>query len=228
MSKHVTAPALAVDVRELLHQPGAHKHVVLRAALPDLATPVASVPAGSPVTVDAELESVVEGLLVTGKVGATVALRCVRCLRDVEHELEVDVRELFGGSGDEEDEGYAVLPGDRLSLDTMVRDALVLAFPPFPLCRPDCAGLCPECGADRNADGFARRQDERPDHRTGSGGFGGARTRLVDCGHGEPGSTDPRWAALAGLRQATEPEGFGEPQRGAPMNKEEDVARPEA
>jgi len=210
MSKHVTAPALAVDVRELLHQPGARKHVVLRAALPDLATPVASVPAGSPVTVAAELESVVEGLLVTGKVGATVALRCVRCLRDVEHELEVDVRELFGDSGsrsaslgprDEEDEGYAVLPGDRLPLDTMARDALVLAFPPFPLCRPDCAGLCPECGADRNA---------------------------VDCGHGGRDATDPRWAALAGLRQDIEPEGFGEPQGGAPMNKEEDVARPEA
>jgi uncharacterized protein len=195
MSKHVTAPALAVDVRELLQQPGAHKHVVLRSVLPDLATPVASVPAGSPVTVDAELESVVEGLLVTGKVGATVALRCVRCLRDVDHELEVDVRELFGGSGsgsaslgprDEEDEGYAVLADDRLPLDTMVRDAVVLAFPQFPLCRPDCAGLCPECGADRN---------------------------LADCGHGVPGATDPRWAALAGLRQALE---------------EEDVARPEA
>jgi uncharacterized protein len=187
MSKHVTASALAVDVRELLQHPGAHKHVVLRAVLPDLATPVASVPAGSPVIVDAELESVVEGLLVTGKVGATVVLRCVRCLRDVEHELEADVRELFGlGSRDEEDEGYAVLPDDRLPLDTMVRDAVVLAFPPFPLCRPDCAGLCPECGADRNA---------------------------IDCGHGGPGATDPRWAALAGLRHALE---------------EEDVARPEA
>jgi uncharacterized protein len=202
MSKHVTAPALAVDVRELLQQPGAHKHVVLRAALPDLATPVASVPAGSPVTVDAEIESVVEGLLVTGKVGATVALHCVRCLRDVEHDLEVDVRELFGlGGRDEEDEGYAVLPGDRLPLDTMARDALVLAFPPFPLCRPDCAGLCPQCGADRNT---------------------------VDCGHGGTGATDPRWAALAGLRRELESEGFGEPQRGAPMTKEEDVARPEA
>jgi uncharacterized protein len=185
MSKHVTAPALAVDVRELLQQPGAHKHVVLRAALPDLVTPVASVPAGSPVTVDAELESVAEGLLVTGKVGATVALRCVRCLRDVEHELEVDVRELFGGSGHEEDEGYAVLPGDRLPLDTMVRDALVLAFPPFPLCRPDCAGLCPECGADRNSD---------------------------DCGHRGPGATDQRWAALAGLRRELEEEDIARPE----------------
>jgi uncharacterized protein len=197
MSKHVTAPALAVDVRELLQKPGAHKHVVLRAPLPDLATPVASVPADSPVTVDAEVESVVEGLLVTGKVRATVALRCVRCLRDVDHDLEVDVRELFSGSGsrsaglgprdgEDEDEGYAVLPDDRLPLDTMARDALVLAFPAFPLCRPDCAGLCPECGADRNT---------------------------TDCGHGEPGIHDPRWAALAGLRQELE---------------EEEVARPEA
>ena len=195
MSKHVTAPALAADVRELLQRPGAHKHVVLRAPLPGLATPVASVPADAPVTVDAEIESVVEGLLVTGKVSATVVLRCVRCLREVPQDLEVDVRELFAvpGSrsagldpGDDKDEGYAVLPDDRLPLDTMARDALVLAFPSFPLCRPDCAGLCPECGADRNT---------------------------VDCGHAGPGATDPRWAALAGLRHALE---------------EEDVARPVA
>jgi uncharacterized protein len=202
MSKHVTAPALAVDVRELLQHPGAHKHVVLRAALPDLATPVASVPAGAPVTVDAEVESVVEGLLVTGTVAATVALRCVRCLREVQHELEVDVRELFAleARGDEEDEGYTVPPGDRLPLDTMARDALVLAFPAFPLCRPDCAGLCPRCGADRNT---------------------------TDCGHGGSDATDSRWAALAGLRTGL-PEGFGEPQGGAPMSKEDHVARPEA
>jgi uncharacterized protein len=189
MSKHVTAPALAVDVRELLQRPGAHKHVVLRAALPGLATPVATVPAASPVTVAAEVESVVEGLLVTGTVAATAVLRCVRCLREVEHDLEVDVRELFAleAAGDE-DEGYTVPPGDRLPLDTMARDALVLAFPPFPLCRPDCAGLCPVCGADRNT---------------------------VDCGHGGPDATDPRWAALAGLRRELEPEGFGEP-RGVP------------
>jgi DUF177 domain-containing protein len=202
MSKHVTEPALAVDVRELLQQPGAHKHVVLRAALPDLATPVASVPPERPVEVDAELESVVEGLLVTGKLRATVTVRCVRCLRDVEHELEADVRELFSlVAREEEDEGYAVLADDRLPLDTMVRDALVLAFPSFPLCRPDCVGLCPQCGADRNT---------------------------TDCGHDGSGATDPRWAALAGLRQAFEPEGFGEPERGAPINKEEHVARPEA
>jgi uncharacterized protein len=186
MSKHVTVPALAVDVRELLHQPGAHKHVVLRAPLDDLATPVASVPPDRPVTVDAEIESVVEGLLVTGKVSATAVVNCVRCLRDFDHNLEVEVRELFAlEPRDDEDEGYAVLPDDRLPLDTMARDAIVLGFPAFPLCRPDCAGLCPVCGADRNADG---------------------------CGHGDPARIDPRWAGLAGLRSSLEENEDASPQ----------------
>jgi uncharacterized protein len=198
MSKHVAAPALAVDVRELLQRPGAHKHVVVRAPLDDLATPVASVPHDRPVTVDAEIESVVEGLLVSGRVRATAVVHCVRCLRDLDRELEVEVRELFTlEPRDDEDEGYAVLPDDRLPLDTMARDALVLGFPAFPLCRPDCAGLCPVCGADRNTDGLARRLDNEPDRRTGSGGFGGTRAHLTDCGHGGAERLDPRWAALA-------------------------------
>jgi uncharacterized protein len=207
MSKHVTEPALAVDVRELLHKPGAHKHVVVRAPLGGLATPVASVPPDRPVTVDAEIESVVEGLLVTGTVSATVLASCVRCLRQFDQELEVQVRELFAlEAADDEDEGYAVLPDDRLPLDTMARDALVLGFPAFPLHSPDCAGLCPVCGADRNSDGPAR---------------------LVDCGHSGSETIDPRWAGLADLRLSI-PEGFGEPQGGAPINKEEDDARPQA
>jgi uncharacterized protein len=173
MSKHVTEPALAVDVRELLQKPGAHKHVVVRAPLVDLATPVASVPPDRPVTVDAEIESVVEGLLVTGTVSATVRVSCVRCLRQFDQELEAPVRELFAlQTREDEDEGYAVLRDDRLPLDTMARDALVLGFPAFPLHRPDCAGLCPICGADRNT---------------------------VDCGHGGSETIDPRWAGLAGL-----------------------------
>jgi DUF177 domain-containing protein len=200
MSKHVTAPALAVDVRELLQKPGAHQHVVLRASLDDLATPVASVPPDRTVTVDAEIESVVEGLLVTGRVTATAVVRCVRCLRDLDLDLKVEVRELFARQlRDDEDEGYAVLPDDRLPLDTMARDAVVLGFPAFPRCRPDCAGLCPVCGADRNS---------------------------ADCGHGGPEIIDPRWAGLADLRASIEPAGFGEPRRGAPINEPEGFGEP--
>ena len=174
MSKHVTEPALAVDVRELLQKPGAHKHVLVRAPLEDLGTPVAWVPGDRPVTVDAEIESVVEGLLVTGTVSTTAVVQCVRCLRTFDQELSVEVRELFTlGQADDEDEGYAVLPDDRLPLDTMARDALVLGFPAFPLHSPDCAGLCPVCGENLNTAG--------PEHA-----------------HERP--RDPRWDKLSELR----------------------------
>ena len=173
MPKQIAGPALAVDVRELLRHPGAHKHVALSASLPDLATPVARVPAGAPVTVDAEIESVVEGLLVTGQVRASAEFDCARCLGQTRQELRVHVQELFGlDPAAAEEEGYAVSADDRLVLDTMARDAIVLAFPAAPRCRPDCAGLCPVCGADRN---------------------------LGPCGH-EQREADPRWAALADLR----------------------------
>jgi uncharacterized protein len=186
MSKHVTAPALAVDVRELLQKPGAHKHVLVRAPLDHLASPVASVPPDRPVTVDAEIENVVEGLLVSGAVSATAVVSCVRCLRQLDQEVEVEVRELFAlAPGDDQDEGYAVLADDRLPLDTLARDALVLAFPAFPLHSPDCAGLCPVCGANRNT---------------------------TDCGHGGTAPIDPRWAGLADLRLSTQEDNDARPQ----------------
>jgi uncharacterized protein len=186
MSKHVTAPAFAVDVRELLQKPAAHRHVVVRAPLEDLATPVAWVPPDRPVTADVEIESVVEGLLVTGKVSATAVVRCVRCLREFDQEVEAEVRELFTlEPREDEDEGYVVLRDDRLPLDTMARDALVLAFPAFPLHSPDCAGLCPICGADRNT---------------------------TDCGHAGTENRDPRWAGLAALQDSLEEDNDASPQ----------------
>ena len=125
-------------------------------------------------------------LLVTGTDSATAVVRCVRCLREFDQELEVEVRELFAlQPGEDEDEGYAVLPDDRLPLDTMARDALVLDFPAFPLHSPDCAGLCPTCGADRNT---------------------------TDCGHGGTEGLDPRWAALAGLQDSLEEDNDASPQ----------------
>jgi uncharacterized protein len=185
MTSQLTTPVLAVDVRDLLRHPGAYKRAVISRPLPHLATPVAEVDPASPVTFDGMVESVVEGLLVTGTVTATARLQCVRCLRDRFEDLTVEVRELFALSPREaEEEGYAVLPDHRLPLDTMVRDAIVLAFPSAPLCREDCAGLCPVCGTDRNQ---------------------------ADCGHRRP-VTDPRWEALSALRRQLEEEQDARPE----------------
>jgi uncharacterized protein len=207
MSNKTAAPSLVVHVRELLKHPGAHRHVVLRGTLPGVTSPVARVPADVPVLVEAEVESVVEGLLVSGDVTTTATLSCVRCLTERPQEVRVEVQELFAlDSREAEEDGYAVLPDDRLPLDTMVRDALVLAFPFSPLCRPDCAGLCPVCGANRNE---------------------------VDCGH-DAGAVDERWEALAGLREQLARDGDAEPGPPAPPagrqapTEEEDDARPQA
>ncbi len=166
MTKELSTPALAVNVRELIGRPGAHKRIVVREPLPGLATPVARVAGEHPIVVDALVESVVEGLLVTGGLAFTATLSCVRCLREFAQDLDVGVQELFAlDPRDAGEEGYAVLPGDRLPLDTMVRDAVVLALPSAPLHSPDCKGLCPTCGADLNEVTAPHEHDETVDLR---------------------------------------------------------------
>jgi uncharacterized protein len=79
--------------------------------------------------------------------------------------------------------------GDLLDLGPMVRETILVELPLAPVCRPDCAGLCAVCGADRNT---------------------------VDCGH-EVALTDLRWSALQDLRdQLTDPGGAGAGDPGEP------------
>ena len=71
---------VAVDVRDLLDHPGASRTVQVREPVPGLATEVASVPEDHPVAAELLIESVVEGLLVTGPLEGTMVLVCARCL----------------------------------------------------------------------------------------------------------------------------------------------------
>jgi uncharacterized protein len=133
------------------------------------------VPEGAQVELRLRLESVMEGVLVTGDVDVPVVGSCARCLEPVEDTLQLDVQELFAYAGStteatsEEDE-VRRLEGDFLDLEPMVRDAVVLALPLAPVCTDDCQGLCAECGQ--------RLDDLPPDHTH----------ELLD----------PRWAGLAG------------------------------
>jgi DUF177 domain-containing protein len=158
-----------VDVRDLVGKPGAARAVRLAEPVVGLATPMAEVPADAPVAIDVLLESVMEGILVSGRVAGPLRLRCARCLTEFDSDLDVDVRELFAAQPDAEADDYP-LEGDHLNLEPMVRDALVLQLPFSPLCRPDCLGLCERCGGDRN------RQE-------------------CSCGP----VTDPRWSGLDAL-----------------------------
>jgi uncharacterized protein len=136
-----------------------------------------------PIDLDLVLEAVSGGVLVRGIIRATAVATCARCLAPTPRAWEVDVLELHRAVRDgaeedidasDDDLDYELVDGDtQLDLDQMVRDALVVGQPVRVLCRPDCAGLCPTCGADRNTE---------------------------PCDHGDEPPADPRWAALRGLR----------------------------
>jgi uncharacterized protein len=90
---------------------------------------------------------------------------CVRCLEDGEMRVEVDAREVDQAGGSEE-EGLRspYVDGDELDVGAWAHDALALAMPPQFLCRPDCAGLCPVCGASLNdADPAEHRHESEAD-----------------------------------------------------------------
>lgn len=107
-------------------------------------------------------------VLVSGQIGATVPLTCSRCLEPFVYGVRVDVdlrcaprraraqgAELASGELD-----VAFYDNDQLDVSALIDAETTLAVPMKPLCRPDCRGLCPSCGINRNLSGCACR--ERP------------------------------------------------------------------
>lgn len=97
---------------------------------------------------DVVLEAVLGGVSVSGTVTAPWVGACRRCLVPATGTLRLAVRELYTDEGDGE-ETYPLV-GDEVDLEPLVRDAVLLELPQAPLCRPDCQGLCPSCGVNRN------------------------------------------------------------------------------
>jgi uncharacterized protein len=84
------------------------------------------------------------------RLDAQLSGRCVRCLQPAVPRLEIDVREVDQPGGGEELQSPYVSPLGELDLQAWARDAILLSLPAQVTCRPDCAGLCPECGEDLN------------------------------------------------------------------------------
>jgi uncharacterized protein len=90
---------------------------------------------------------------------------CFRCLADAVLDLPIAAREYQAERPEGSDELVTpYLADDVLDLSAWARDALVLALPAKILCRPDCAGLCPACGLDLNAEPHVHEAEE-PDSR---------------------------------------------------------------
>lgn len=153
---------LVVHAAELLRRPGSERDVVLAIAPEELGIADERLVDGTPIDVSLRLESLSDGIVVRGSVVVVWQGTCRRCLRAVSDRDAVEVHELYQVHVTDAD-AFALV-GDLLDLAPMVREHALLSLPVNPLCRPDCAGLCPHCGLDLNhgsCDGASVPRDER-------------------------------------------------------------------
>lgn len=180
-----------LDVRSLGRAPGTMRELHRTVTIEErIGLDLIGVPSGSEVDLDLQLQSVSEGVLVTGTVSAPLSGECSRCLEPLTDRAELRLTELFAYPAStteqttSEDEVYR-MSDDLIDLKPVVVDALGIELPLQPLCSPDCQGLCSECGM--------AMADAGPEH--------------------EHETIDPRWAGLA--KFATGSTGSGSPEQGA-------------
>ncbi|MDJ0770762.1 MAG: DUF177 domain-containing protein [Ilumatobacter sp.] len=159
---------LRVNARELLRQPGTDRSITVELAPGDLGIDDARITGD--IAVDLVATSNIDGIVVSGEVAMPWRAPCRRCLTDVRGTAGVEVDELYQDDVSDED-AYAI-EGDQIDLAPAVREYVLLELPDDPLCRDDCAGICPVCGIDRN-------------------------TASCEC---DTSVRDERWAALDDLR----------------------------
>ena len=210
------AAALVLDTRELGRRPGSMRLVQREVRAPRrIGLDLVAVPADAALTLDLRMESVMEGVLITGAVFGIAEGECSRCLEPLHESVSVHLTELYAYPNSatetttDADEFRSVV-ADLIDLEEAVIDAVALALPLQPLCSPECLGLCPTCGVP---------------------------LAIAGTGHGHE-TIDPRWAVLATSMQSavlteataiTEPTGESEPSstvasrtdHGAPTDVEE-------
>ncbi|MTE12989.1 YceD family protein [Nocardia aurantiaca] len=185
----VTDAGFVLDVRSLGRAPGSMRELHRTLTTEEkIGLDLIGIPAGAQVEMDLMLQSVSEGVLVTGTVSAPLEGECSRCLDPFTDEIELQVTELFAYPDStteqttEEDEIHRLVD-DTIDLGPVVVDAVGLELPLQPLCEPDCAGLCPECGV---------------------------KMAIAGSGHGHE-ILDPRWAGLANFNaESPDAAGFDE------------------
>jgi uncharacterized protein len=169
----VTSRPFVVSLAALRRAGGRHEERC-RGPIAGLKVGDSEVPTGEDVEVDAILELVPGGVVVSGTVSAPFVSECRRCLGPVRGAVSAEVREVYQADLTPEDaEEIYPLTGDQLDLEPLARDAVLLELPLVPLCAEGCRGLCPTCGANLNESSCA-------------------------C----PGTAgDPRWTGLDALRR---------------------------
>jgi len=142
------ADPLRVTTADLLRRPGTERTVEVTTSVAELGIADERFEPDASVDVRLRLESLTDGIVVTGTVHAPWHGICRRCAVATGGTVDSDVHELYQETITDPDAFELV--GDQLDLRPMMAELLVLDAPSSPLCRPDCQGLCPVCGIDRN------------------------------------------------------------------------------
>ena len=102
-----------------------------------------------------------KGLLLQASTSAHSKAECVSCLDECAIVLKINFTELYAFSYDSVTDSGLLLPENNIiDLEPIVREEMLLAFPINPLCRPDCQGLCPICGENRNTTACNHEDDD--------------------------------------------------------------------
>ena len=192
----------AIPVAQIASRAGQSKPIDADFPAPSgIGDSIVGIKEGEPVHVSGQFDSIVDGLIFTGRLVAPFVSVCTRCLKPIQRDWTVNVTSFFpyedksaagkGGKAgkngkeeevdiiageDEAEDTYPLLDGGAWAdLEALLRDTLVEELPLQPLCKPDCKGLCSQCGIDLN---------ENPDHQHDM--------------------TDIRFAALEGLKAKLE------------------------
>jgi uncharacterized protein len=143
---------LVLDVSRLGRRPGALMTVDRTVPSPArIGLELIGIEPGAELDLDLRLESVSEGVLVSGTVRAPTAGECSRCLAPISGDVEITLTELFAypdslTEATTEDGDIALVVDYTVDLEQPIRDAVGLALPFAPVCSPDCPGLCTQCG----------------------------------------------------------------------------------
>lgn len=136
-----------IAVSAILHG-GAPRREQVSGEIPDMFVTGSEVPPGAQVEADVVLDALGGAIEVVGTISAPWTGPCRRCLGTAAGRIEADVRERFEAHPVPEETWPLVR--DEVDLEPMAREAILVELPAAPLCRDDCRGLCPTCGADRN------------------------------------------------------------------------------
>jgi uncharacterized protein len=139
---------LLINAAELLRRPGSERRFDLSPTVAELGIVDPRFDPDAVVEVSLRLESLTDGIVVDGHLRAPWADSCRRCLAPAHGEVLCEVGELYQLVTTDPDAFEIV--GEQIDLGSMIRENLLLDAPLAPVCRPDCAGLCPTCGIDRN------------------------------------------------------------------------------